>query len=440
MRYFLIYLFCLVFGLSSGQNELRIINGQVIHETTKKGIPQVAIQLYNSIQQSLTDASGKFILKVPVQPEYKLVFRHLGFQSQLKTIKAKDSFNVMIYLKEDIFELPSVEVAAVQKPETLVGKPDYSIVDFDFYEDKFILLTTPKSLLKTMLRLSDASGKILHSIEVPDYAGEAQGFFRDYTGGTLLLCKDTILKVDVMANTLYLWHLSPKNFNQQIKPVQDSLSGRYYFSNQWPDFPLFSYYSTSSKDSVAKKMKTIVDAELMKLYNLEYEYLKPCQKLEARRLADYYKVDKTIMAALMSGFTKSMFYEPLYAPLFVLNDTICIFDHYSNQLFHFSKDEQALDSVRISYHHPKRWRDWKRRIYKDETENKVYGGFSKDGHHYLKYVHHRTGKVKGIYRLQHHSATHIKLKGDYVYYIYRPFESTQEKFLYREKIQLESDN
>lgn len=439
MRQLLTYLFCLIACSIRAQEGIRILKGIIVQEKDGKAVPQTLVQLYNSTHQCLSDASGKFSIKVPLQPEYKLIFRHLGFQSQTKMIKAKDSSNSVIYLKEDVFELPTIDVNTVQKPETLVGKPDYSVVDFDFYEDKFILLTTPKSMLKTSLRLSDATGKILHTLEVPAYAGEAQGFFRDYTGGTLLLCKDTILKVDVMANTLFLWHLSPKNFDTQIKPIQDSLKGRYYFSNQWPDFPLFSYYSTLGNDSAARKLKTIVNTELMKLYNLEYEYLPPRQKLEARRLADYYKTDKTIMAALMSGFTKSMFYEPLYAPLFILNDTICIFDHHSDQLFHFDKTERLLDSVRISYHHPKRWRDWKRQIYKDDTENKLYAVYSKDGHQYLKHIHYQTGKVEGIYHLQHHSATKIKLKGNHAYYIYRPFESTQEKFLYKEKIQLIED-
>ncbi len=439
MRYYS-FIICLLLCFNTLKAQTTFsIKGKVVHEITKEPIKQVLIQLYNTTFQTVSDNKGYFELKVPAQPTYKLLFRHLSFQSTTKQINGKDSSLQTIYLKEAIVELPNITVNSKPLPETLVGKPNYSIVDFDFYEDEYILLTTEKLMSKASLRLSDANGKILHSMEVPDYAGEAQYFFRDYTGSTLLICKDTIFKIDVMAHTLFLWHLSPQNFNTQIKPIQDSLQGRFYFSNDWPDFPLFTYYSMGGGDSSAKKLKTIINNELMKLYNLEYEYLPPRQKLEARRLADYYKTDKTVMAALMSGFTKSMFYEPLYAPLFIINDTISIFDHHSNQLFHFNKQEQILDSVKINYHHPKRWRDWKRQLFKDDTEAKIYAKFSKDGHHYLKQINFRTGEIMGIYPLQHHSAEHIKLKGDYVYYVYRPFESTQEKFLYREKISLQRD-
>jgi hypothetical protein len=74
-------------------------------------------------------------------------------------------------------------------------------------------------------------------------------------------------------------------------------------------------------------------------------------------------------------------------------------------------------------------------LYVDKFENKVYAFFSKDGHHYLKQINHQTGKEVKTYKLKHHSAEKIKIKDGYVYYVYRPFDSTQEKFLYRERIE-----
>jgi hypothetical protein len=136
----------------------------------------------------------------------------------------------------------------------------------------------------------------------------------------------------------------------------------------------------------------------------------------------------------MSGFIQSMFYEPLYAPLFVINDTICIFNHHNDFLYHYNKQNKLIDSVKIAYHHPKNWREWKKQLFVDEAQNKVYAFFSKDGRHYLKQINHQTGREILTYKLQHHSAEKIKIKDGYVYYVYRPFGSTQERFLYREKI------
>ena len=65
----------------------------------------------------------------------------------------------------------------------------------------------------------------------------------------------------------------------------------------------------------------------------------------------------------------------------------------------------------------------------------MYAFFSKDQHHYIKQINYQTGKEILTYKLKHHSAQKIKIKDGYVYYVYRPFDSTQEKFLYRERIQ-----
>lgn len=435
----LLYILSFLF-LAQVQSQTLTLRGYVFSEENQLPLTQVHVQLYNSTRFCQTNTKGYFECTVPVQPSYKLVFTHLGFTSQTKQFRLNDTGLIRITMKENPFLLPGVDVNAKVLPETLVGKPDYSILDFDFYEDHFILLTTGKrSGEKYQLKLSDYTGKIIYSTEIPEYAGTPQQFFRDYTGGNILICKDTLFKVDVMANTLYLWHLHSRQFQEQVKPIKDSSNGQFYFSNEWPDFPLFNYYTLKNGDSVSRKLKTITDTELMKLYNLEYEYLPPRQKLEARRLASYYNTDKTVIAALMSGFTKSMFYSPLYAPLFTINDTICILDHHSNFLFHFNTDGTLTDSVAIAYHHPKRWQDWKRDVLKDETENKLYARFSRDGRQYLKQIDAHTGQINGIYKLQHHSAERIKIKTGYVYYVYRPFESTQEKFLYRERIQLIKD-
>lgn len=56
----------------------------------------------------------------------------------------------------------------------------------------------------------------------------------------------------------------------------------------------------------------------MHAYNFEYYSLKPKDKLQARRIAMYLKTDKHIVASLLSGFTKSMLYEPLFARYILL--------------------------------------------------------------------------------------------------------------------------
>jgi hypothetical protein len=421
----------------NSQNDQIFIKGKVTEQGSDKTIENVSIRISNSPYSATTNKIGEFDLTVPKRANYKFIFQHLSYQSFIKEVKTtnSDTIRVIISLQQRSNLLDSISVYAIHKPETLVGKPNYSIFDFDFYEDKLILLTAQSSLTKAQIQLSTYEGKIISSADIPKQAGEAKHFFHDYEGYTDVICNDSVFRLDVLNTELLLYPVAQKDFSQFIEPIADSANGHLYYHDNWKNYPLFNYYYLKTNDSLNHLLSTITNSDLMKLYNLEYYYLPPRMKLEARRMAQYYKTDKHIVAALMSGFTQSMYYEPLYAPIFILKDTICIFNHHNDLLYHYNKQHQLIDSVSIAYHHPKNWREWKKQLFVDEISNKIYAFFSKDGHHYLKQINYQTGKEISTYKLKHHSAEKIKIKDGYVYYVYRPFDSTQERFLYRERLE-----
>jgi hypothetical protein len=431
-----IFLFILSFKIIHAQSENITITGKVIDAILNKGIDGAGIRVSNAPYVTASNKKGEFVLTLPKKEVYKLIVSHISYHSFIKEVKVlnTDTFNVIILLQQKSTLIDTISIYAINKPETLVGKSNYSIFDFDFYEDKLILLTAQNSLTKAQIQLSTYNGKIISSFDLPKQAGEAKHFFHDYEGYTDIICKDSIFRLDVLNTELMVIPIRQKYFNSYIEPIADSANSNFYFHDNWAKYPLFNYYYLKSNDSLNHLLSTITNSDLMKLYNLEYYYLPSRMQLEARRMAQYYKTDKRIIAALMSGFTQSMFYEPLYAPIFILKDTICIFNHHNDFLYHYNNKNKLIDSVAISYHHPKNWREWKKQLFVDEVTNKVYAFFSKDNHHYLKQIDHQSGKEISTYKLKHHSAEKIKIKDGYVYYVYRPFDSTQERFLYRERI------
>jgi hypothetical protein len=441
-RFIIIFLFCFQTffcrgQLDSSQTQKIIVKGTVNDAITKKPIENANVKLSGSLYEAQTDKKGRFLLSLPSKLAYKILFSHFTYQSFVKEIRTegRDTIPITVEMNSKVFPLDTIPIYSIHKPETLVGKPNYSVFDFDFYEDKLLLLTSENSLSKAQIRLADYSGKIYSSFSLPKQAGEAKRFFHDYEGYTDIICQDSILRMDVFNNALMSITVKQNDFKRFIDPVSDTAFGKYYFDNNWEKYPSFGHYSVTREDSLAKLLKTITNEHLMEMYNFEYYFLPSRMQLEARRLADYYKTDVHIVAAMMSGFTQSMFYEPLYAPLFILKDTICIFNHYNDHLYHYSKNNKLIDSVPIAYHHPKNWRHWKKQLFVDEPENKVYAFFSKDGHHYLKQIDFQTGKEIMTYKLKNHSGEKIKIRDGYVYYVYRPFDSTQERFLYRERIE-----
>lgn len=406
-------------------------------------LQSVVVKIQNTNYNTYSNRKGMFELIIPFQKKTTINFSLLGYQKQSKIIvlnQYQDSLRVNIELIKSFISIEEVNIYANKKPDTLVGSPKFSIYDFDFYEDKFILLTSAKGMDKAELKLADVNGKIITSYPVPKDAGEAKELYHDYMGYTNLICENYVYRINFYIERFVLIPLNPKDVDEYIKPIIDTVDGKIIFTDYWKLYPAFNYYSYNETDSSKHHLISIENKELMHAYNFEYYNLKPREKLEARRLAEEYNTDKRIIASLMSGFTKSLFYEPPFAPLYIINDTISVFDHYKDYLFHLNSKGQFIDSVKISYNHPKNWQEWKHQMLKDELENKVYAVYAKSGRKYIKQICYRTGKELGRYNLQFHSADKLKIRDGYAYYIYRPFESTQEKYFYRELINLEKTN
>jgi hypothetical protein len=417
--------------------------GKVSDNITNKGIEGVIVFIQNSTYKTVANKNGNFSILIPNKKRISVLFKHLGYTSFVKEIdinENQDSVFVNINLTQAEYLYDSITITSYLKPDTLVGSPKFSIYDFDFYQDKFILLTSSKKLDNAELKLANVNGDILTSYKVPKEGGLAKEFYHDYIGYTNLVCENFIYRINIYHDKFVLIPLDIKDVNSLIKPIIDTLNGKIIYTDYWDEYPLFNYFSFNESDSIRKQIISIEDKELLHAYNFEYYSLPPKAKLQARRLADDFNTDKRIIASLMTGFTKSMFYTPLFAPLYIIKDTVCVFDHYKNLLFHFDKNMHKIDSISINYNHPKNWKEWKNVMLKDDIENNIFAVYDKNGHKYIKEISEISGKEKGKYTLKFHSAEKLKIHNGYAYYIYRPFESTQEKFFYRELIKFEDRN
>lgn len=439
--YYFLILFTFISSLKAQQTIT--VYGKVTESAANAPLQFAVVQIQNSNYGSSTAKNGTFSFTIPSKKHISVLFKLLGYSNRVKEIditEGQDSIFLSVSLSQSYSLVDTISIYSSLKPDTLVGSPKYSVFDFDFYEDKFILLTAEKSLENSILKLADVHGKIITSYSVPKEGGEAKEFYHDYMGYTNLVCKNYIYRINIYHDRFVLIPLTIEDVNAFIKPILDTINGKIIFSDYWKDYPLFNYYSFNERDSIKQQLHTVENTELMHAYNFEYYSLKPKDKLEARRIAMDLKTDKHIVASLMSGFTKSMFYEPLFAPLYIIKDTICVFDHYKDKLYHLDKYGSKIDSIPISYNHPKNWKEWKNKMIKDDIENLIYAVYDKNGHKYIKQISTQTGKDIGRYSLQFHSADKLKIHDGYAYYIYRPFESTQEKFFYRELVKLEKTN
>ena len=112
-RIYLLSFFLLVtFGLVSAQGKKEVVqlSGLVVAGENDLGIPGVALYLPKGGRGVVTNQYGYF--SVPCLAGDSVVINALGFQRQYYKVPAdgRQSISVIIYLKEDPYQLPTVEV------------------------------------------------------------------------------------------------------------------------------------------------------------------------------------------------------------------------------------------------------------------------------------------------------------------------------------------
>jgi hypothetical protein len=424
------------------QDHQLLVLGKIISSRDSAGINGVVVLCKSPSRQSVSNSKGYYAILIDYKAGATLQFKMLGHKTEYRTITPQllnkangDTLHLDIVMQAELINLPEFTATSHAGPDTVIGNWHFFIEDYIFADSgRYILLTFEKSLKSAKVMLADNSQKIISQVAVPV---EAIELYKDYQGNINVMCKDSAFRVHIFPDKhLALMALPYRDFCDRMLPCEDTLGGKIIFSNYNRDYPAFSYFTYNPADTSVSLLRGIVDKELLAQYNWEFDYLLPKDRLYARKMEAYTGIDKRIIAATMTGFPKSIYYTPLFAPMFVVHDTICVFDHYSDSLFLYDRSGKQIHASKIDYHHPANWKEWDRGMHQDEVTGEIYARFEKGGFYYLKRIDIKTGKITGTFKIASQYAKHIHIKNGDVYYIFRPTESIQKKYLYKERIEL----
>jgi hypothetical protein len=93
-----------------------------------------------------------------------------------------------------------------------------------------------------------------------------------------------------------------------------------------------------------------------------------------------------------------------------------------------------IDTTAVFHHYNPRKSGWKKNVIQDKVTGAIYAVFESNGFSYLGLINVNTGKIDKKVKLAFKYVDKIRVNNNFVYYIYRPFESLQRKFLYREQL------
>ncbi len=401
-------------------------------------VPEVVVNFNKNDKKIYLDNSGAFQFNYNYLKGDFIVFNCIGFESDTlfiteriaKKRSKKGVWNVNIKLKPIVFD---EVVVTAQKVDTVFGSSLFSIADYLLIdENNLLLLTYDKRIAKrAKLRLTNKDQKEVCSYLIPD---EPLYLYTDYANNNYLICKYKIYEIRIQLDKISLTPVPKENFYGFYNRIIDTIGDNFYYSNYTDLYPAVDFLVSNRLDSTSHtKLLTVQDDFMMELYRAEYKYVSGREKLWAYRKEQKTGIDKEIWVGARY-FTQDFLYKKIYAPLFINEDTIIVFDQYKNLIYRFDSDHDKIDSIPYNLKIKRSLGKWQQPLIKDKITGNIYALYNKGGYFFLKGINVTTGKAEQTLKLSNKYVENLTILNGYVYYIYHPYESIQKKFLYREKI------
>jgi len=317
------------------------------------------------------------------------------------------------------------------KPDTVYASVKYSVADFEIgQEDQLLLLTYEKNLEKDAQLQLISNDSVLALQSIPE---RAKGLFRDFRGEIHVLTAQNVYGLAYDNEGITLGQIPKDYFFKYITPIVDTSYTKFFYSNYTEIYPAFEYGSIDKLDSTYKRLLHIQDDLMMELYRSEYKWVDVRTKLWAKNLELQTGIDAEIYVGA-NYFTQSLYYEPVYAPLFLVNDTIYIFDYPNNMLHSFLTNGDSIQTVKLNHHLNAKKTGFRKNLQLDRKTGTVYAIYEQEGYSYIGPIDLKTGVVSKKVKLAFRYVEKIRVHNNEVYFIYRPFESAQNKFIYKQEL------
>jgi hypothetical protein len=430
-----------LFGFGAFSQEL---NCSFTDLQTKDSIPNVQCWLISgadTLAYGLSKQNGGVLLSLKQVDTDKLSTTFLFFshpfylpgKRKIPYFEAVDTVQLRIQLKTERVQEVREVVLKPNKPDTVYASKTYSVADFELDADgSLILLTYEKNLQKDAQLQVYKNQSTAALLAIPE---RAQALKRDFRGNIHVLTAESVFGLEAIDSNYTLVNIPKDYFFKYLVPIVDSSQTRLFYSSYSDIYPAFEYGSLDQLDSTYKTLVQIQDDLMMELYRSEYKWVDVRTKLWAKNLENQTGIDAEIYVGA-SYFTQSLYYEPVYAPLFLVQDTIYIFDYPKDMLRVFLSDGTAVRSTPIFHHYQARQTGFQRNLQQDRQTGKIYAVFEQEGHFYVGLIDLQTGLITQKVKLAFRYVEKVRVHNNEVYFIYRPFESTQKKFLYKQKLPL----
>jgi len=405
----LIFTICLLVGcvsLTFAQN----IQGSVKDANSDLPLVGASITIDGTLKGIATDEQGNFKIVTDKLPIVVTV-SYIGYQSKKVLI---ESYQIEIRLEveeEKMSELVITDKPIIEK----VFKKNYTIKDYEFYEDFIILLVYKGYFKKHSLILTDKEGNQLSELSIKGW--KPIELFAGCLGGVHLLTNSYARQIYILGHSIqFLKKIDTRVFEAQLLPCMDA-NAKFVFYKISKHASQKVIYLKINKTNPRDKKEIVTVTNEKSLILLEDE--PSFQQLRRYALAEHNRgqpVGSTFGDEIAnSGFVSSVIFKPIYVPMFEYRDTIYLFDHVYHQILKLDIDGNRVDSTKMNYHLNKKWR---KNIIFDQVTGKAYTLLDTKWAMTLHQIDLKTGKLSAPLLLDRPHISNIKIKNGFIYFLY----------------------
>ncbi len=382
-----------------------------------------------------TDYDGKF--SVHFSENEPLILSHSNYHTQ--KISSEDvhaGSDVTYYLTPTSgmanMILESEETEAIYDPEF------EHVFDYTFLNDTLIILSymnlhkAQQSKTKPYVNCTLTAmryGEMIDRKVMPNYI---ERLFKHPGGDLYFECPDTsyVLKRD-HSNISFLG-VDYKLYQSFISLAYAENSQGIFFESQYPYIPQVAHRMYSLSNNEVYLLRLIQNKAYFNKVEDDYAMLNPLEIEEAKNLEKETGINSRMFSTLLRSYYKLRDLTVPYAPGFMVNDTVIVFDHINNRADYYNGSGKLLNT--LGMYHNNLQREELIKLVQDPFTQKVYTLHDKGGVHFIREINTRTASTGRPFKLKYPFPENVKVFENHVYYLHKSARDSKLNHLVREKL------
>lgn len=424
-----VWIICVFNSLSVFSQENIEISG-TIKDVNNNQIPNAHIQDISKNYHTTSDENGFYKLQIPFDT-CTLIVSHVGFHNesiQIKDSDLKKIINLDIVLAPREYILDEISVSDIRK---VYDVENVYIADYEIVDDYIFFLMFQGS--KDFLKVVDVTGKELSSLQLD--MGTPKQLFKDCLNEIHVITWDSIFQVAFKDDLFIIYRSGLREFNATLERCVLFKNRKLYFKENGMYNQYLQYTTFDTRNQKQEIFHTILDTiNLMTALSANNE-IKNFKRKGLNRMGEITIPDLEALRDNKENefYLRDIIAMPDYNPLLFIKDSIYVFDHVNHEICVFDSSGNYFRKVNILYDQQS---SWAKELIVSEDQLDVYVKFERNGNTSLQKVNLNNGTLTRRIGLEKNTyPTKIKVKGDYLYYLYRDiYDTKNSKHLYKQII------